>query len=98
MTVDRKGHALVLMDVVAVIAAAFGANYLRFDEIYPADFIHFEQWLLLELLLTPVVFYVLGLYRSAWRYASITDLKVIVYAVVARTFLVMSLFIFLGYD
>jgi len=98
MTLDKKGHALVFMDVVAVCAAALGANYLRFDEIYPADFIHFEQWLLLELLLTPVVFYFLGLYRSAWRYASITDLKVIVYAVVARTFLVMSLFIFLGYD
>lgn len=98
MTLDRKGHALVLMDVAAVIVSAIGANYLRFDEIYPADFNHFGQWLLLDLLLTPVVFYAVGLYRSAWRYASINDVKVIVYAVGARTLLLMSLFIFLGHD
>ncbi|HZI92812.1 MAG TPA: polysaccharide biosynthesis protein [Patescibacteria group bacterium] len=98
MTLDRKGWALVGMDVVAVCAAALGANYLRFDEVYPADFIHFEQWLLLDLMITPFVFYMMGLYRSAWRYASISDLKVILYAVGARTLLLMSLFIFLGYD
>ena len=55
MTLDRKGWALVGMDVVAVCAAALGANYLRFDEVYPADFIHFEQWLLLDLMITPFV-------------------------------------------
>src|SRR5437867_7617429 len=98
MTLDRKGHSLLLMDLVAVCAAALGANYLRFDDIYPADFIHFERWLLLDILLTPIVFYMMGLYRSAWRYASIADLKVIVNAVAVRTLVLMSLFIFLGYD
>jgi FlaA1/EpsC-like NDP-sugar epimerase len=98
LTLDRKGHALLLTDVAAVCAAALGANYLRFDEIYPAGFIHFEKWLLLDLILTPLVFYVMGLYRSAWRYASISDLKVIVFAVTCRTLLLTSLFILLGYD
>ena len=98
MTLDRKGHALLLMDVVVICAAAFGANYLRFDDFYPADFVNFEKWLILDLLLTPLVFHVMGLYRSAWRYASIADLKTIVYAVATRTLLLMSLFIFLGND
>src|SRR5262249_22296110 len=98
MKLDRKGYSLLLLDVLAACLAALGANYLRFDEIYPADFIHFEQWLLLDLMLTPIVFYMMGLYRSAWRYASIADVKVILYAVSVRSLLLMSLFIFLGYD
>ncbi len=98
MSFDRKDLTLLLSDLAAIFAAAFGANYLRFDRFYPSEFVHFERWLIIDLILTPVVFYLMGLYRRSWRYASINDLKVIVAAVGVRTLGLISLFIFLGYD
>ena len=98
LAIDKKGHALLLLDVLLVVAALLGSNYLRFDDPFPADFPHLSQWLLIDILLTPVVFFFTGLYRSAWRYASITDLKVIFTAVAARTIILLSVFLFLGYD
>ncbi len=98
MTLDRKAHALLILDILAVFGTALGANYLRFDQVYPAEFTHFSKWLLLDIVITPIVFYAMGLYRSVWRYASIADLKLITYAVGTRTIVLISLFIFLGYD
>ena len=98
MAIDRKGHLLLLLDVLLVVAAALGANYLRFDDPFPGDFPHLGQWLLIDLILTPIVFFFAGLYRGAWRYASISDLKVIVIAVASRSIILLSVFLFLGYD
>jgi len=98
MPFERKCLGLLLADVSAIVLTAFAANYLRFEEIYPAEFVHFDKWLLLDILLMPLVFHFMGLYRSAWRYVSINDLKVVVAAVTVRTVLLVSLFVFLGYD
>ncbi len=98
MKPDWKGVALLLLDVAAVCAASLGANYLRFDEIYPSEFPHFGQWLLLDVIITPIVFYALGLYRGGWRYASVSDVKRILLAVGVRTIALFVLFIFLGFD
>ncbi|HXI03488.1 MAG TPA: hypothetical protein VNI57_09965, partial [Candidatus Saccharimonadales bacterium] len=94
----RKSITLLVADVMVVIAASLASNYLRFDEFYPAKFGHFSQWLVIDLVVTPIAFYAVGLYRGIWRYASISDLLLISRAVGARTILLVALFILLGYD
>lgn len=94
----RKSIALLLGDLAAVIAASLAANYLRFDAFLASEFTHYSQWLVIDLVVTPVAFYATGLYSGIWRYASVTDLLLISKGVAARTILLISLFILLGYD
>jgi FlaA1/EpsC-like NDP-sugar epimerase len=94
----RKPYALLALDMVIVVVASLVANYFRFDAFFPSDFVQFANWLVIDLVVTPVTFYALGLYRGIWRYASISDLMMIVRAVAARTIVLLSVFVFLGYD
>ncbi|MFQ5700428.1 MAG: polysaccharide biosynthesis protein [Acidobacteriota bacterium] len=98
MSFGGKRFRLLAVDITAVALTSLAANYLRFDQILPSQFVHFQRWLLLDLLLTPVIFYLMGMYRGFWRYASISDLKVLLAAVSTRTLILLALFIFLGFD
>ncbi len=95
---NRKSAVLLVADMVAVVLASLAANYLRFDTPFPSAFVHFEQWLVIDLVVTPLAFYATGLYRGIWRYASVTDLLLILKSVGARSILLVALFILLGYD
>ena len=90
---------LVLADVSVLLVALLLACFLRFDEFFPngrSQFPDLMRWMQIDLLLTPLVFYFFGLYRSSWRYASISDLVRIVQGVVVRTVAVVFLFFGLG--
>ena len=76
---------LVLADMLVIVVASLTANYLRFDQLFPTADYSFARWIQLNLALTPVLFYFLGLYQSSWRYASIRDVVRIVQAVGLRT-------------
>lgn len=76
--------ALVLMDIMSVIVAAFGALYIRFEfsfsGIDPKYLKMFEQIIIPNILMTLVLFALWKLYKSVWRYASANELINIVFA------------------
>lgn len=76
--------ALILMDILSIIAASFFAVYMRFDfsfaEIPAVYFKRFECILLPTIVLTLIFFALWKLYKSVWRYASANELINIVFA------------------
>src|SRR5262249_26368646 len=93
-----KGAVLLACDMAAIVVAMLAANYLRFDAFFPSTFVHAPNWLLVDLVVSPIAFYFIGLYRRIWRHASLPDLLLICRAVAIRTLLLVAIFIFLGYD
>ena len=94
----RRPVALLAGDIAIVVAASLAANYLRFDAFFAAEFVHYSNWLVIDMVATPVTFYLLGMYRGIWRYASISDLLTVSKAVAARTVVLVSVFLLLGYE
>ena len=76
--------ALVILDVMAVIVASFGALYIRYEfsfrAIQPRFLQHYEWALPVNICCTLLLFALWKLYRSVWRYASATELINIVFA------------------
>lgn len=76
--------ALILMDIMSVVVAAFGALYSRFDfsfaEIDRRYLQMFEEIIIPIILMTLLFFTIWKLYRSVWRYASANELINIVFA------------------
>ncbi|MGD8374566.1 MAG: nucleoside-diphosphate sugar epimerase/dehydratase [Acidobacteriota bacterium] len=96
----RRRALFVVADVLIIIVANLLANLLRFDDPFPSgrvQFLYFHRWMYLDLVLTPLIFWVFRLYRSSWRYTSIHELIQIVQAVLARTVAVVLAFVALGY-
>jgi FlaA1/EpsC-like NDP-sugar epimerase len=90
---------LVLADALAIVVSLLLANLLRFDQLFPTGrgFPHFHRWIQIDLFVTPVVFFLLGMYRSSWRYASVRDLVRIIQAVILRTGAVIIVYVGLGF-
>ncbi len=81
-----KQLALALVDVVLVGSALTVSLYLRFDWNVPGNFMgKLESLLLPVVLINLLVFFLAGLYRRLWRYASVDELMLIVIAVSAGT-------------
>jgi FlaA1/EpsC-like NDP-sugar epimerase len=94
----RRAVLLPGLDLVLVVVAAFGANFLRFETFIPRLFPHYGVWILLSLMVTPAVFSNMGLYRGMWKYASINDLFLITRAIAYRTVLLVLIFYGLGFS
>ncbi|PYT12127.1 MAG: polysaccharide biosynthesis protein [Acidobacteria bacterium] len=98
---NRKKLLFVAGDIAAVFLANLLAMVLRFDFIW-LNIIHKahrnRELLLFDLALTPLVFYVTGLYQSYWKYAGLSDLLRLVRAVAYRTFGLIVLFYVLGFN
>ena len=79
----------MLHDVVAALLAWWFAYLLRFNFDLPADF-RDELWrtMIWVIPLQTLVFWVFSLYRGIWRYASVADLRRILFAVMAATALI----------
>ena len=77
--------ALILMDIMAVLASSFGALFLRFEfsfrEIPGEYFKHYIRVIPFTVGLTVLFFITWKLYKSVWRYASATELINIIFAV-----------------
>lgn len=76
--------ALVLMDIMSVIVASFGALYIRFDysfsNIDTRYLRMFEKIIVPNIVLALLFFVLWRLYKSVWRYASTNELINIVFA------------------
>ena len=86
---NRCTAAAILHDLFAAAFAWFCAYQLRFNFEIPAHF-RDELWrtLVWVVPLQGVVFWSFSLYRGIWRYASVADLRHILFAVIAATALI----------
>lgn len=78
-----RNRLILLVDLVLIVVAALGCFALRTD-LGPRflDYLPQMAWFIaIALLIKPVVYYVFGLYRRIWIYASIQELKLIIVAV-----------------
>ncbi|MEZ0394888.1 MAG: nucleoside-diphosphate sugar epimerase/dehydratase [Anaerolineales bacterium] len=79
-----RNRFVLAFDLAVIVLSALGSYALRL-EMGPDFFRYYLQgalWLTgLSLLIKPLVFYLFGLYRRLWVYASINELKVIALAV-----------------
>jgi FlaA1/EpsC-like NDP-sugar epimerase len=88
---------LFLADLLLILVAALGSYALRTD-LGPLFLYYLPQayWLIgVSLVIKPVVFYVFGLYRRLWIYASIQELKLIVAAVTTASVIVSLVIVLL---
>lgn len=76
--------ALILLDIMSIVVAAFTALYIRFDFSFngiPSEYLQkFGRIIPYSIIITLVFFAIWKLYKSVWRYASATELLNIVFA------------------
>ncbi len=81
-----KKAALILVDIFLVSFSLSAALYLRFDWNIPNIFISRLGYLLLPaIFINLIVFYLAGLYRRLWRYASVDEVVLIAVTVAIGT-------------
>jgi FlaA1/EpsC-like NDP-sugar epimerase len=85
-----RNRLVLLGDLFLIIVAALGSFALRLDlGPFFIDYLNQAIWLsALALLIKPLVFYVFGLYRRLWAYASVYELVLIILAVTTASVLV----------
>lgn len=76
-----RNRYVLLADLPLVAIAAFGAFALRFDWVFVRYRREFWPFLATVLILKPAVFYVFGMYKRYWRYATAQDLLAVTLAV-----------------
>ncbi len=84
-----RNRYILLADLLAIVASAYGAYSLRFDWLFIFHRSEFPVFLACVLVIKPAVFLAFGLYRRYWRYASLWDLIAVVLASSAATVLVV---------
>jgi FlaA1/EpsC-like NDP-sugar epimerase len=91
--ISPRNHLLFIGDLCLIVVAALGSFALRLD-LGPLfiQYLPAATWMILiALLVKPVVYYIFGLYRRLWAYASTQELKLIVAAVTTSSVLVSVL-------
>ena len=85
-----RNRLVLIGDLFLIIVAALGSFALRLDlGPFFIDYLNQAIWLsAIALILKPLVFYVFGLYRRLWAYASIYELMLIILAVSTASVLV----------
>jgi FlaA1/EpsC-like NDP-sugar epimerase len=80
---SRLPNTIVLMvDIVITVVALIVAFALRLEGDRVTDYIGSLYWMvLIGLLIKPLIYYLFGLYRRLWAYASINELTLIAMAV-----------------
>jgi FlaA1/EpsC-like NDP-sugar epimerase len=95
-----KGLLFVAGDILAVFLANLLAMALRFDFDWPSIVsgnYRARELVAMDLVLTPITFYLLGLYKGYWKYTSLDDLLRLVRAVAYRTISLIVLFYAFGF-
>lgn len=75
---------LILLDVLCIVLAGYGALLLRFNGPVPNKYLDNLTVMLIPVIACGlIIFYYFRLYHSLWQFASISELKNILYATVA---------------
>lgn len=84
-----KSLALLFLDILIVMISMTGALWIRFDfhlqEVDPLFLETIQEYMFFNIAGTIVIFSILRLYSSLWRFASIEELKNVIAAVVLST-------------
>lgn len=81
MSFPRRSAAFSY-DIVALALCWFGAYWLRFNFVFPEEYYRYAfQALPLLFVVHAPIYWVMGLYRGIWRFASLMDLRRIIVAV-----------------
>ena len=89
--INRRQFLLVLIDFLLVALAFYIALLLRFDfQIQEPFLARYLQLLFPISLLAIITFYMLGLYRRLWQYASVNELAFIVFTVTTSFVIIFS--------
>lgn len=92
-----KNRYILLLDLLLIPVAAFGAFVGRFDVGFLDYRPEFYAYVLAALVLKPAVFVVMGMYRRYWRYTSIQDLAVVLMSVTVSS-IAMAVFVATAHD
>ena len=87
-----KNRYVFLADYPIILTAALGAFAARFDWRFYQERPEFLAYFIAALLIKPVVFLAIGMYRRYWQYASTPELLLVVTAVSASS-VAMALFV-----
>jgi FlaA1/EpsC-like NDP-sugar epimerase len=92
-----RNRTVLLVDLFLIVVSAMGSFALRTD-LGPLFTYYMPQALLLmgiSVFVKPIVFYIFGLYRRLWVYASVQELKLIIFAVTTSSVLVSVIIVLL---
>jgi FlaA1/EpsC-like NDP-sugar epimerase len=90
-----RNRYVLVTDVLLTVASMFGAFALRLDTLFHL-YLRAALWMVLvSLVVKPVVYYLFGLYRRLWAYASMNELKLISLAVTVASAIVSGIGILL---
>ncbi len=88
MKIYYRKAFLMLIDVILVNAAVYIGLIIRFDAAIPPRFLGiYLNVALLFTIIKLIVYYIFGLYRSLWKYASIDELMQLCFAATTETIL-----------
>jgi len=77
----RNRHILIV-DILLTIAAVMGAYALRLEGTLFYSYLAGAYWMIgVSIVIKPIIYYLFGLYRRQWAYASTSELKLISIAV-----------------
>ncbi|MEN6408703.1 MAG: polysaccharide biosynthesis protein, partial [Anaerolineaceae bacterium] len=82
-----RNRFLFLLDLFCIVVSVWGSYTMRF-EVGAAFYFYlpFVYWMVgIALVVKPLIYYVFGLYRRVWIYASTQELKLIIVAVTAAS-------------
>lgn len=87
---------LLVLDIVIINIAYYLGFLLKFDLNIPFYyFLMYRNWILYIVLIKITIFYLLGLYRTMWRYADFKQLSRVVMATIIANF---AVYIFLTFN
>ncbi len=90
-----RNKYILFGDIVLILISILGSYALRF-ELGPQFFQYLPSaiWMVVtSLVIKPLVYYLFGLYRRMWMYASVQELKVIIVSVTTASVVVSSIVI-----
>lgn len=92
ITINSRTSLAFIHDVVAAFCAISFAYILRFNFDISIEYQYQLKSIIIWLIpLEVIIFIFYGLYRGVWRFASISDLKRILYAIISATTLIASI-------
>lgn len=84
-------------DIVALALCWYGAYWLRFNLSFPDEYLRSASWLLpLLFVVHAPMYWLMGLYRGIWRYASVMDMRRVIVAVLSAAALLAAAVFMLG--
>ena len=97
INLNVRNRYILIGDLILSIISVVGAYILRLElvEVFSNYYLSLIWLILLSLTIKPIIFYLFGLYRKMWVYASIKELKLILAAVTVSSSVISAIMLIL---